>query len=183
MTHKNKTIPKISKILEFTTMMLFVITIIQGLAFCALFVELGSFKESILETRYTTKILSDLEEEALVTIPVYYTKEYEDNLLRKGVYSIEEPRPIKVKRKELYKYQGIFKIIDENAYMFEGKHVLSVLLNEEYNGDHQQLEEGIERYKTESVYILKNKAMNSFGLNTIILLLLAIISFYLYDHV
>lgn len=182
MTSKNKTSTKLSKKLKFITRALTVIAIINGIAFCALFIELNSFKEFTLEMKFPIKIISDLDGGALITIPTYYTEEYKEKLLKKGLYLIEEPETIKIERKELTKLGGVFSIINGNAYIFVDKHILGAILDKEYSGDPTQLLKGIELYQKESLCISKNKTMNKFGINAIILLLLAIVSSYFYEH-
>lgn len=109
-----------------------------------------------LENNYS-KIFQDIDKEALVTIPIEYTEEYVNKLIKKGNYSPKNSEYVKIKRKELYKYDAEFKVINGQAYISEEGFILSAILDEEYKGSVKQLLDGVDRYKKESTYITINK--------------------------
>ena len=79
------------------------------------------------------------------------------NLLRRVNNSPKNSEYVKIKRKELYKYDAEFKIINGQTYISEDGFILSAILDEEYKGSVKQLLDGIDRYKKESTYITMNK--------------------------
>ena len=109
-----------------------------------------------MENSYS-KIFQDIDKEALVAIPIEYTEEYVNKLIKKGNYSPKNSEYVKIKRKELYKYDAEFKVINGQAYISEDGFILSAILDEEYKGSVKQLLDGIDRYKKESTYITMNK--------------------------
>ena len=142
--------------LEYIFIAVSIIFMANVILMAILHLEIESSDMYDLENNYS-KIFQDIDKEALVTIPIEYTEEYINKLIKKGNYSHKKSESVKIKRKELYKYDAEFKIIDEQAYISEDGFILSSILDEEYKDDVKQLLDGIDRYKKESTYITMNK--------------------------
>ena len=115
--------------------------------------DLILFQDEIFET------VNELNDDAVVTIPIEYTEKYRNSMFKKGVYSPKMSDIVEVKKSDLPEGRFQTVIYENKAYITLDSQIVKSVLDVPHGNNAEIISKGINDYKDKSVSY--KKVMNA----------------------
>ena len=115
--------------------------------------DLILFQDEIFET------VNDLNDDAIITIPIEYTEKYKNSMFKNGIYSPEMSDVVEIKKSDLPKGRFQTVIYENKAYITLDSQIVKSVLDVPHGNNAEIISKGINDYKDKSVSY--KKVMNA----------------------
>lgn len=115
--------------------------------------DLILFQDEIFET------VNDLNDDAIITIPIEYTEKYKNSMFKNGIYSPEMSDVVEIKKSDLPKGRFQTVIYKDKAYITLNSQIVKSVLDVPHDNNTEIISRGIIDYKDRSVSY--KKVMNA----------------------